>query len=337
MQAFPVRTVLDPGGFIVAGATKTAIFPQWLPPASALGKAIIAPLVALDDPAGPASIRILQTPAPLSANWIPPLEDLVTQAVSKGASALVITLNDPSDDLFVCNQHSHKPFAIPVALLRRADLPGLAAHIGRAAKFKISGKQVDTSAINIFGERPGIGRKIVISTPLTGWFRCGGERGPGVALWLALAEHLSKQKRPVLMLGTGSHEIGHLGMEHALQHGAPAPDDVDIWMHLGASLAATRLDDHYGQRSGQFLVGTDLTAAAARELLSPHLPTYVTGTAKTLGEAGQIIGAGHRRFIGMSGQFPNFHTPLDDGRAVDHAKLARILTGIKALLARLAQ
>jgi hypothetical protein len=174
----------------------------------------------------------------------------------------------------------------------------------------------------------------VISTPLTGWFHCGGERGPGIALWLRTAAMLARSPRPVVMLGTGSHEIGHLGMAYALDHGAPAPDEVAVWLHFGASLAATRLDERYGFRSGQYLVGTDASAGLARQQLGGVLPTYVAGDGQTLGEAGQVIGAGHRNFIGMSGQFPTFHTPLDRGAAIDFVQLERIAGQVATLLDR---
>jgi hypothetical protein len=331
-QQVPIRTLLDPGGQLVIGTNRTALFPQWLPPATSISRAIKAPLVALDAPAGPASIRLLTTPARLTANWIEPLTAHLDEAKAKGAIALVMAINDPSDDLFVCNQHHPEAFAIPVLLVARRELAGLTQEVGRPATLRASGKLTNMHALNILGRKPGTGPMIVISTPLTGWFHCGGERGPGIALWLKMAARLAKQDRPVLMLGTGSHEIGHLGMEHALAHGAPQPADVGMWLHFGASLAATKLDQRYGYKSGQYLVGTEATAVLAQEKLGRVMPVYVPGTPKTLGEAGQVIGAGHVSFVGMSGQFPTFHTPLDKGEAIDFAQLDRIAVAAEALL-----
>jgi hypothetical protein len=335
-QKVPIRTLLNPGGHLRVAERRIALFPQWLPPEAALTQPVKAPILALGAEAGPASIRVLTSPASLSANWIEPFDALVREAAGKGATALVMAINDPADDLFVCNQHHKQPFPIPVALVARRDLPAAVASIGTPGELTLTGRMAQAKAINIWARKPGKGRLIVISTPLTGWFWCGAERGPGIALWLKMAAALMQQERPVLMLGTGSHEIGHLGMEHALAHGAPAPDAVDLWIHFGASLAATRLDQRYGYTSGQFLVGTDETGAMAREALGSVMPVYVPGTARTLGEAGQVIGAGHRRFIGMSGQFPTFHTPLDRGEAIDFARLERIAAQTAALIARLA-
>ena len=50
---------------------------------------------------------------------------------------------------------------------------------------------------------------IIVTTPISGWFTCAGERGTGLAVALALATELAEQ-RPVLFVGTTGHEIGYL-------------------------------------------------------------------------------------------------------------------------------
>jgi hypothetical protein len=264
----------------------------------------------------------------------------VSEAAAKGAAALIMAIKHPTDDLFVCNQHSHAPFPIPVALVAGRDL----ALIGKVAQaagasgktshvtLTFSGETVTTKGLNLIGRKPGKGRMIVLSTPLTGWFGCGGERGPGIALWLRMAQALAGSERPVLMLGTGSHEVGHLGMEHALSHGAPSPNEVALWLHFGASLAATKLDAQYRFKTPQYLVGLPASESWAKTALSKHMPFYVEGTSATLGEAEQVIGAGHQRFVGVSGFFPGFHTPFDDGRSVDFEKLEEIAQASLALI-----
>jgi hypothetical protein len=122
-------------------------------------------------------------------------------------------------------------------------------------------------------------------------------------------------------------------MEHALANGvAPKPADVALWLHFGASLGATRLDDRYAFKSVQALVGLPQTETLAKQMLSDHMPLYLTGNDKTLGEAGQVIGAGYDRFIGLSGFFPTFHTPEDRGEAIDYAKLEAISAASAKLL-----
>ena len=45
-------------------------------------------------------------------------------------------------------------------------------------------------------ERPGR-RHVVVTTPLTGWHLCGGERGPGVAIWLDMMAKIAGGTRAI--------------------------------------------------------------------------------------------------------------------------------------------
>ncbi len=335
LDRFPVTTLLNPGGALQTVGTSFRAFPQWLPPAEALTKSLSAPLLAIDAPAGPASIRLIPKAIGFTPHWNEKLDALVAQAKEKGALALVMAIDIPSGDLFVLNQHNHRPLALPVALVAGNDLAQIGKAIGRPARLALKGRVAEVQGINVVGEKPGKGKRLVVSTPLTGWFSCGGERGPGIALWLKMAAMLATSDRPVTLLGTGSHEVGHFGMEHALAHGAPTPDDVALWLHFGASLGATRLDERYKFKTPQYLVGLADTEAMAKAHLSSSLPVYVPGTSTTQGEAGQVIGAGHQHFVGMSGMFPAFHTPQDLGQALDYARLEQIAIGSAALLRRI--
>jgi hypothetical protein len=332
VEHFPVLTVLNPGGTLHVAGEAIRAFPQWLPPADVLGKTIAHPLELLDAESGDPAIRVVAKPIAFTPNWMPSLDKLVQLAAAKRAPALIVAIDSPSGELFACNQHSRAPFPIPVALVARNDLPRITNSIGRSARLRLTGALTETQALNVIGEKTGIGQRLVVSTPLTGWFTCGGERGPGIALWLRLAAFLAASKRPVTLLGTGSHEIGHFGMEHALANGAPKPDDVALWLHFGASLAATKLDAQYGKKSPQYLVARSPTEGLAKTALLSDMPIYLTGDRTTLGEAGQIIGAGHEHFVGLSGSFPTFHTPKDMGQAIDYVNLERIAQSSIALM-----
>jgi hypothetical protein len=332
IEPFIVPTLLNPAGSIRAGAESFTAFPQWMPPPALLNKTLSAPLQFLGAEAGPASLRFVADPIGFTAGWTPALDKMAKEAATKGALALILAINIPSGDLFVCNQHETGPLPLPVALIAKRDLPRLKAQLGAAASLRLNGKSVQANSYNVVARKSGKGQQIVVSTPLTGWFSCGGERGPGIALWLRMAKLLSKSSRPVLMLGTGSHEIGHHGIEHHLGHHALAPNDVALWLHFGASLAATRLDKAAGFTSPQYLVGLADTEARAREAFGKHIQVYVPGSARTQGEAGPIIAGGYRNFIGMSGMFPAFHTPMDRGEAVDFAKLEEIALSAEMLL-----
>jgi hypothetical protein len=337
LDTFAVRTVLDPSASVRIGDLSVVGFPQWLPPSQSLGKTFTGPILSLDDPQSVAAIRVLDKPVPFAANWIPKLDDIVNAAKAKNATALIMAINHSADGLFVANQHSHDSFPIPVVLIAKRDLPELVKRISNVpenAQLQIGGREVQAQSINVVAKKPGVGKTIVLSTPLTGWFQCGGERGPGIALWLHIAALHAKSERPVVLLGTGSHEVGHFGMDHALLHSAPKPDNVALWVHFGASLGATKLDAQFRFKSPQALIARPTSEAFAKTHLSANLPIYVPGNNTTLGEAGQVIAAGHERFVGMSGFFPSFHTPEDLGQAVDFAALEILSNNVAAMLAQ---
>ena len=226
---------------------------------------------------------------------------------------------------------------IPVATVRRSVLDRLheLARRAGAARLQLSGRDANTSAEYVLARKPGVGAAIVISTPLTGWFRCGAERGPGVALMLGLARALARSSRPVWMVATGAHEIGHLGMKRALASGRlPPPCDTALWLHLGAGICARALDGRYSIKIPQNIM---LTASLAGRLGSDFAApewTYVEARPNGPGEGGDVIAAGYERLIGLSAPFPGFHTPGDDGGAVDYQKLARLEHDLGAVITR---
>lgn len=95
-QFFPIRTILQPGGQIVVGGVRADVFAQWLPPASALGRTIEAPLLAIEAEKGPPSVRIITQPIPAAGDWGAAQDALVNEAVAKGALALVMAAQDLS-------------------------------------------------------------------------------------------------------------------------------------------------------------------------------------------------------------------------------------------------
>ncbi len=56
---------------------------------------------------------------------------------------------------------------------------------------------------------------VIISTPQSGWFTCGGERGPGIAMSRALSEWAAQKNFPVrwLFIATSGHEWTDFGAD----------------------------------------------------------------------------------------------------------------------------
>ena len=333
-QAFPVRTYVDPSGSLIAGDLKTDAFPQWRAPAAALGRPVTGPLRPLSQ-ATPGCIAVAEKLLPAGAYWTRQ-QDLALAAHAAGAAALVIGFDEPTDQIFTCNQESDTELPLPVAEVRKSAQAAALAKVGDQATLLLKGTLTDTHGLYIAAHKPGEGEAIVLSTPLTGWFTCGAERGPGIALMLKLARDLATTKRPVWLLATGAHELGHRGMRLALKaQPLPAPEATAVWVHLGAGIAAEALDAPYGLHSQHALtIAADLEPKvgslfpAARWMRVPPKPDAP-------GEGGDVIAAGYTRIVGMAGGFPGFHTPNDDGSAIDFTKLAAIGDGLSRFLTRL--
>jgi hypothetical protein len=45
-----------------------------------------------------------------------------------------------------------------------------------------------------------------------------------------------------------------------------------------------------------------------------------------------VIRAGHQTVIGLAGRFPGFHTPGDDGRAIDYEALEVLALALEGLV-----
>jgi hypothetical protein len=207
---------------------------------------------------------------------------------------------------------------LPVVSVGERDLPALeaATENGSEVELVLDGEWRAVSAKNTVAQRNGHGPAIVISTPISGWFRCGGERGPGIALALALAEWAAAEDLPCMVVGTSGHELGGLGMKAFLDEQAPHPDDVDCWLHLGAGFAARDWAD--GPSGPEPLPSpTPRRLLMASEDLAEAVPPAFRGHAgletvsdRVVGEMAMVLDEDYRAF-GLAGGHRYHHTPAD--------------------------
>jgi len=87
---------------------------------------------------------------------------------------------------------------------------------------------------------------VVLTTPLSGWFACAGERGTGIALLLEVAAALAGSA-PLLVLGTTNHEIPGpgTGWKHFFETGTPRAKGV---FHFGGSSVTVLPGERAGER-----------------------------------------------------------------------------------------
>ncbi|NNN20313.1 MAG: hypothetical protein HKL84_10770 [Acidimicrobiaceae bacterium] len=325
LVSFPVRTILDPSGSLSVGHIHTAAFPQWKPPSDGLRK-LIQGRISSSDAIRPNTIVVAGTSSPTIAYWTDKQQADAQAAYAVGARALVIAVDNPADEIFVCNQSSANDLPLPVGIIRPSALEQISKLTDQfhVATLEFRGKPEETYGLNVIGYKKGLGDTIVVSTPLTGWFHCAAERGPGISLLLEVARDLASSTRPVCLVMTGAHELGHLGMKLALADNVPPPNKTSLWLHLGASIAASALDNKYGTPSPQILIASKSMRAKAMNLFEGDQWVQLLAGPNAYGEAGDIISSGYTNFVGLTGMFPTFHTALDCGEAVDLDRLSNI-------------
>ncbi len=246
-----------------------------------------------------------------------PVPALCKQALAKECDALVLATTGDTGGLVAINRSSTAVGTLPVVLvagrdrdrLRNSDL-----HLSYAAK--LERKNAD-NVIARFGD-PDAARRIVLTTPFSGWFSCAGERGTGIAVLLGLVEALRKTHAFAVIAATG-HELMYRGGEIAADaHGTP-PDMV---LHLGSCVAT---------KEGQLdavLHAPDAVAGPVEEALAPmqvrlRRPETPDDPENWVGESRCWAGK-PSRMLSIAGTSPDFHTPEDTpDRATGPDVLAR--------------
>lgn len=225
------------------------------------------------------------------------------------------------------------PWMIPVVTVGRKDRPALQTAIDETSDVKI--KSTGTSNNEAIGnvvigtlERGDPTKTMIVSTPYSGWFTCGGERGSGIAIWLALAEWAAKDTSGVkwIFMTSDGHELLFRGTNMFLRSNLiPPPSDVYLWTHFGADA----ITYNYVQNPNGTLSRTNLPATQYISYLAPANPlildainsTYVAdgGALGILGTKNSIVAGdvfyavyhGYNNIMYISSSNPTFHTLQD--------------------------
>ncbi len=244
-----------------------------------------------------------------------------------GAAAVVLVTTGPTGEALALNAPADKPvFDRPVAVLAPRDArPLLAlAEQGARAVLKVTGQGGRREAYNVVGQilRPGA-PGLVVSTPRSGWFGCAGERGGGIAAWVALAQWAPKALKTVSLtfLSTSGHEYENEGGETFLTSGLAPPDQTRLWVHLGANVASRDFNDLAGMVPMKspdtqriLMVTADLVPLAERLFAGqPGLENVVAASkAGAAGEMSNILAHDYPTVAGVFGGHRFHHARNDD-------------------------
>ena len=194
-------------------------------------------------------------------------------------------------------------------------------------------------AVNVIGRLERGPRWIVVSTPTSGWFECGGERGPGVALWLALARWAAQSESDAsfLFIGTSGHELDYMGAHvFADSDAAPPPENVVTWLHLGASIGTRLWEETAGEwrpltaaNPGNLVGSPDILPILVHEFSA--VSGYTPRSGESKGELRVVLENGYRAF-GLYGGHLWFHTRNDGAGSTEPALLEPIARACAAAL-----
>lgn len=215
-------------------------FPLWWPRPTG-SRPVSAPLVPATAGDLRGKIALLKFPEIRGASVTPasPVPGLVDSLVKAGAIGIVaVTKSLPGEIVALNAMAGLQQWPVPVLCVGQRD----EAALDRAASaaLRIEGEyKTDAEAFETVGRLRRNKPLILISTPSSGWFRCAGERGPGVALWLGLARWAARResKASYLFVASSGHELSGVGIRSFIEHSAPPPGDVACWLHLGAGIA----------------------------------------------------------------------------------------------------
>lgn len=271
----------------------------------------------------------------------------LADALARGAVAVILVTTGPSGEALLLNTPVDRPASDrPLALLA----PKLAAPVieaarhGRPATLTLVGRRGTRSAQNVIGRRLLPGRRwLVVSTPRSGWTDCAGERGPGIAIWLALAAWMPRAfpQHSLLFVCNSGHEYENLGASHIVESIGPPPAETDLWLHLGANAAARDYQETPGRLLPlpsadpfRFLMTSPEFVERARQIFKgqPGIEMAYPSADGTAGELSEVIKAGYSRHAGIFGAHRHHHAATDDLSTVAPGPLAATARGFRDLL-----
>ena len=157
---------------------------------------------------------------------------MVDAAKEDGFDGLVLATRCPTGGLCAINWDHRMDLDFPVVLVAQNNLNKIqtsGAEIFFAASVR---KRMAKNVIARFSGPTG-SQRVVVTTPISGWFRCAGERGCGLAIAIFVSRQLS-QNFAVDLLLTSGHELGMCGGYHLAQSYNTKPGCV---LHLGSCIA----------------------------------------------------------------------------------------------------
>jgi hypothetical protein len=299
LAPFRVRQFQFESARLAVNGRSIPCFPLWFPRAT--GAAPLRATIAR----GSMKERVGIARLPKGGSITPTHIAVIQPLIDAGVVAIIGVTPSDTGELVALNCPANaEAWPVPILLVGPAEEANLRGAIEVA--ISIQGRdEPRAEAFETVGEIGAGKKRIVVSTPSSGWFHCAGERGPGIAIWLALARWSSHRESNFryTFLASSGHEIGEQGMHHFLASQAPRPDDVSAWLHLGASIAAHGSTRRLMTNRHEWLPILTRNFASIADL-QPEIPEH------PVGELAQLTSLKYPCF-GIAGGHSLFHS-VDD-------------------------
>lgn len=234
---------------------------------------------------------------------------MVATSKADGRDGLVLATRCPTGDLCAINREHGMDLDFPVVLVAEDNLNAI-QNIGADIFFTGSvGKGVAKNVIARFPGPTGA-RRVVVTTPISGWFRCAGERGCGVAVAIFLSKRLSKSFAVDLLLTSG-HELGSRGGYFLAESYASEPECV---IHLGSCIANFDAKMTCICSADSVTVGR-IAGALKRLDIKPTIPSDHANAENWVGESA-CWASKKWPMLSIAGLAPHFHACGDLPEAV---------------------
>ncbi len=257
------------------------------------------------------------------------IDEPVAAAYAAGFEAVVCATRHPDGLLRGINRpHNTQTSSLPVFLVAGSEIEALRqgpVHLRSSARW-VQTTTTNVIATNVIATNDvstdgGSRHRHMLTTPLTGWFTCAGERGTGIAVLVDLVQRFVDDRR-MLVVATGGHELGYIGAYEWLarrhrEHGE-SNESISSVFHIGASVAVDEPSSTGRQLIATRIARTSRDSAGSgllRSLLAPIGLDLVSGASKWVGEADawQQLGV---PLLSMTGAGREFHTPNDRAELV---------------------
>ena len=237
-------------------------------------------------------------------------EAVAGAAQSSGYTSAVLATEHPHGSLVGVNRAPGEETGFPIVLVPAREAGRLDGAEGSRIRVDLTAEIGPGTTANVVAANGVVGRPLLLTTPMTGWFGCAGGRGTGLAVLLDLVECLAD--RPLMVLATSGHEFLYDGVKRWV---ADRRLDATAIVHVGAA-AASEAPEGIGRRAlaptRVAFCGGSTAATVVGEALAPGAWSFVPEPEPDawLGE-GEVWSELDLPVLSVTGAGPWFHTPED--------------------------